>query len=219
MTHTVESGECFESIADKYGYFWETLWNHPGNKELRELRDHHAILLPGDQVYIPDQELKKDQRDTGFRHRFRRKGVPSRLNVQLGADGEPFDNAPYRLIIDNDPPIDGVTDPQGWIRHPLRPSAKQAQITLWPSEPVELQIRYRMTLGRMDPIQSLTGVQGRLLNLGYYEGPLDGTESEALTKALELFQADWGIQITGTADQKTRDKLDELMSQSQPLGV
>jgi hypothetical protein len=28
-THQVQQGECLVSIAESYGFFWETLWNLP----------------------------------------------------------------------------------------------------------------------------------------------------------------------------------------------
>jgi hypothetical protein len=33
-TITVEKGDCFINITKQEGFFWETIWNHPENKEL-----------------------------------------------------------------------------------------------------------------------------------------------------------------------------------------
>jgi hypothetical protein len=33
--HIVKQRDCMSSIADQYGFFWETRWNHERNGELR----------------------------------------------------------------------------------------------------------------------------------------------------------------------------------------
>ena len=48
-----------------------------------------------------------------------------------------------------------------------------------------------------------TRVQQFLAALGYYTGPIDGQESEELTIAIALFQADLGVPVTGVWDAAT----------------
>ena len=45
--HDVKPGDCILSIVDAKGFFWETLWEHPENGELREKRLDPNTLLPG----------------------------------------------------------------------------------------------------------------------------------------------------------------------------
>ena len=56
--HNVTQGDCFLSIAEANGFFWETLWNHPENKTLKAERKDPAVLLPGDKVFVPDNHKK-----------------------------------------------------------------------------------------------------------------------------------------------------------------
>jgi N-acetylmuramoyl-L-alanine amidase len=70
-THIVQEGEHLSSIAKRFGFRnFETIWEHPNNAELRQLREDAHVLNPGDALFIPDRELKKEQRPTGKAHIF-----------------------------------------------------------------------------------------------------------------------------------------------------
>src|SRR3954470_16417492 len=75
----VQAGECLESIAFETGFFWQTLWDHSGNAALKKARRYPTALLPGDRVHIPELEAKEESRPAEARHRFKRKGIPSKL--------------------------------------------------------------------------------------------------------------------------------------------
>lgn len=84
--HTVKQGECMSSIAGKYGHFWETLWDHPQNADLKERRGDPNVLNPGDTVHVPDKIEKSENCATGQTHRFVKKGVPAKLRLRLLQD-------------------------------------------------------------------------------------------------------------------------------------
>lgn len=75
--HTVRQGECINSLAERYGFFPDTLWDAAENKDLRELREDPNILQPGDVVHIPDLTRGEESGGTDELHRFRRRGVPA----------------------------------------------------------------------------------------------------------------------------------------------
>ncbi|MGB9698788.1 MAG: LysM peptidoglycan-binding domain-containing protein [Thermodesulfobacteriota bacterium] len=52
--YTVKQGDCLSSIGEKYGIFWEKIWNQPKNDKLKEKRKNPNILYPGDVIFIPD---------------------------------------------------------------------------------------------------------------------------------------------------------------------
>jgi len=81
--HTIAPGECISSIAYQHGFFWETLWNHGDNAELKRDRKDPNVLHPGDLVMIPDLTLKEESCATEQVHEFRLKGVPARLNLKV----------------------------------------------------------------------------------------------------------------------------------------
>ena len=62
--HRVQPGECLVSISESYGFFWETLWSHPENETLRNRRRDPTVLLPGDEVFVPEKTIKSYDRPT-----------------------------------------------------------------------------------------------------------------------------------------------------------
>src|SRR5258708_3021834 len=48
-TIVIDDGDCFINLSKQEGFFWETVWNHPENRELRTLRKNPNILKKGDQ--------------------------------------------------------------------------------------------------------------------------------------------------------------------------
>ncbi|MGC9973362.1 MAG: LysM domain-containing protein [Bryobacteraceae bacterium] len=50
--HVVKQGDCMSSIADQYGFFWETLWNHERNAQLKERRKNPNVLMAGDPAVL-----------------------------------------------------------------------------------------------------------------------------------------------------------------------
>jgi len=110
--HAVQQGECTESIAFDNGLFWETIWNDPNNAELRRARQSPNALLPGDKLHVPERQEGSSSGETEKRHRFKRKGVPSTIQIVLKEGGEPRTGVPYTLTIDGKF-VSGTTDGQG----------------------------------------------------------------------------------------------------------
>jgi N-acetylmuramoyl-L-alanine amidase len=206
--HTVRQGDCINSIAAQWGLFWETIWNHPENAELTNLRQNPNALLPGDKVFVPDKRKKEEGCETTRRHVFRIRGVPVRLNLQLlDTEQKPRSGLKYTLVIDGRK-VEGITPEDGRISEIIAPDAKKAKLTVRPADgPVE---EYDMNIGHMNPVSDLTGVQGRLKNLGYYHGNMDGSLDEKTAEALREFQSRHGLEVTGVADEATQAALAEL---------
>ncbi|MDX2132079.1 MAG: peptidoglycan-binding domain-containing protein [Planctomycetota bacterium] len=203
-THRVISGECIASIAVRAGHFPDTVWNHPDNQALRELRADPNVLLVGDEVFVPALREKQESCATEQKHRFRRKGVPSELNVRIEFNGEPRADIPYTLVIDG-VSTDGQTDADGWVRAPIPPGARDARLTLRPQgkPPEEIHLQ----LGHLDPADTVSGQKGRLRNLGYYHGPIDNTRCDEFQSAVRVFQKKMSLPETGRVDAATRDKI------------
>jgi hypothetical protein len=205
--YEVQQGDCLESIAYEHGFFWETLWHLAENADLKRERKDPNVLLSGDKVFIPAKREKIARGSTQERHRFRRKGVPSRLClIVTDEDDEPRRYTPYRITIDGQSRR-GATNREGLVDEPIPPNAKAAELVVGEGEDAE---EYELELGALDPPDQLTGIQGRLTNLGYDAGPADGHLGPRTRMALEQFQRVHQLEPTGEPDRRTQQKLEEM---------
>ena len=202
--YKVKQGEDIESIAKKFGLFWETVWNDPKNAKLGTKLKTPNQLLPGDVIFILEKSVKEESGATGQRHQFRRKGVPSMLRLQLLDEGKPRANETYVLNIDGDL-FTGTTDKNGMIEQPIPPDAKQGKLLIG-----EDQEEYLLYLNYIDPINEISGVQGRLLNLGFDCGEIDGVLGPETEATLKEFQQKYKLFESGKIDEATRNKLLEV---------
>ena len=206
QNHTVKQGDCISSIAYEYGFFPDTIWNHPQNKELKEKRKDPNVLFPGDVVYVPDKRVKEVSKATDQQHRFRYKAGPAYLNLVLLYDGEPLANETYELDVEG-VEANGVTDGNGRLREPIDPEALNAR--LFVGEGSE-RIEYALRLGRLMPIDTVEGFKCRLHNLDYSVGALDSAISEEFQASLKEFEFDHELDITGKINETNRGKLKEI---------
>ncbi len=202
--YVVQSGDCLESIAAAHGHLWQTLWDLPENAALKQARGDPHVLLPGDRVTIPPLRAKEHSGATEQRHKFKRKGAKSRLQLKLVKADGPRKNESYTLEIGGRL-FTGTTDGEGKIDVEIPPDAQVGRLTIG-----EKHDQYVLNLGHLDPPDTVGGAQGRLKNLGYYAGPVDGTMSAATRAAIVAFQSGNDLKVTGELDQPTGDKLKQL---------
>ncbi|PYS62684.1 MAG: hypothetical protein DMF76_08545 [Acidobacteria bacterium] len=203
--HLVEQGESIARIALKYGFYdWRKIYELPENASLRQKRPHPEILYPGDEVFIPDKETKEYSKPTDQKHRFRMKG-PKDTKLKIIVKDEqdkPFANKPYKLVLDETLTFTGTTNGEGLLEADIPLTAQEGILEI---QGYKLPVR----VSHLDPIEELTGVQGRLHNLGYDCGAIDGNLSEQTTEAVKAFQEYAGLDPTGQIDEATRSKLKE----------
>lgn len=205
VTHTVEQGECISSIAYDYGFFPDTIWNDPANATLKRTRKDPNVLEPGDTVIIPDKRIVQVSKPTDATHKFRRKGVPKKIHIVFhGADSQPLRNRPYTFEVDGKF-VKGTTDGDGAIDHAIVPNAQKAVVLF------EDGTKFTLNLGFLDPVDTVSGVKGRLQALGYYKGEIDEEPSDELTDAIRLFQSSQDLDVTGKLDAQGKDLLRSLV--------
>jgi hypothetical protein len=205
--HIVEQGECIASIAFANGLFPDTVWNHSDNKDLKSLRKSPYILMPGDVVVIPDKRKKEVEKPTGKKHVFKMKGVPEKLVLNFLLGDEPRKNAKYELEIDGNR-SEGTTDGNGKVELFIPPNAERGTITfrMGKDEDGEEEVdMFDLHLGHLDPVSEISGVQARLLNLGIYDGPVDGEMNPKFEEAIRVFQERNGLQVTGKLDDQVKN--------------
>jgi hypothetical protein len=207
IKHSVQQGDCVSSIAEQYGFYWETIWNDPGNAQLKQLRRDPNVLLPGDVLVVPDRRLREESRPTDAKHSFVRKGVPAKVKLRLvNLHQEPRPGLAYIADIDGEV-RSGASDSDGYIEFTVKPSARKILLTI---DDNGRQEKYQVPLGHLDPIKEAAGVRKRLANIGFVCGPESGSLIDGTREALRAFQTQMDLPATGEADDATCAKLQEV---------
>lgn len=201
--HIVKQGECLLSTANRYGLHWEQIWQHDDNNELRSQRKNPSILAPGDVVRVKELEAREHSGETEQRHRFLKKGAPTKLHLRILREEQPMADVPFVLRVDGKA-VEGVTDSEGCIEETVPCQATKGVLSLKDLGEINLEI------GSLDPASEISGVQGRLINLGYDCGAVDGLARAQTRSCLETFQEFHDLEISGEPDEATRQKLEEL---------
>jgi hypothetical protein len=119
---------------------------------------------------------------------------------------EPRANVPYVLDVDG-MLTNGETDGDGMVELSIPSNARRGRLILEPGTLREMAID--LNLGRLDPVTGAGGVKQRLANLGFDCGSADDEETPEFKAALQAYQESRGLDVTGEADQSTRDKLEQ----------
>lgn len=202
--HTTEQGEHLPRIAARYGFEdFRSVWNDARNAELAARRQNPNVLLPGDQIFIPDKQRKKESIATGRRHRFQLSAVaPILLRLVLKDSAHrPVADAECTLLVEGQS-HQLRTDSNGMIERAIVKTAEHGQLTTpdWEAP---------MKIGHLDPVDQLSGQAARLDNLGYVAGPASDASDAQLRSAIEEFQCDHDLKVNGVCDPETQNKLKE----------
>jgi hypothetical protein len=211
----LQQGDCLSSIALTSGFDPKTVWEHGDNAELRERRINPNALLPGDSLFVPELEEKDEPAPTDKLTTFKLSVGPIRLRVRLTKHTKPRAEEAYVLELFSSPEpgdpgtgdskLEGQTDGDGWIDHPIPITAKSATLSL--REGKEL---HELRIGHLDPHDEATGAQGRLRGLGFYFGKLDGEIGQKTRAAIRRFQKANSLTVNGELDDATASKLRDL---------
>lgn len=206
--HNVIQGDCISSIAEDNGFFWETIWNLPENKPLRDERRDPNVLYLGDSVFIPDKRVKELSEPTNNVYKYRLKNTPAKLKVRILQDAEPRVDETFVLSIDNVEIKRGKIPSDGNVEIPILPQAKIGKLVIGEGEKTE---EYILNLGYLDPIVTLTGVKARLNNIGFDCGKINNEMNEETIQAITDFQSYINHpNPSGELDDQTRNALANL---------
>jgi hypothetical protein len=205
-SYTLKAGEHLPAVAARFGFAsTDPIWNHPANRALREKRKTPEILMEGDVLTIPDKTQKWVVVATGATHSFvlHRATVELRLRLRDLA-GRPIKSASCQLRVDGDERT-LTTDGDGIVKTTISPGAQRAVL-------VHGEQTFDIDIGRLDPVEEESGWHARLINLGYLAGPLreaGACDPAEVRAAVEEFQCDHQLPLSGEMDGATRKKLVE----------
>jgi hypothetical protein len=209
--YTVEQGDHLSKIAKDNGFTdYSVIWDHPNNADLKKLRQNPNILLPGDQVFIPDREEKQESGPTDKKHTFTVDKKTLKLRLLLEDFYEkPIAGAQCALLIDGQV-YQLTTDGNGKLEQEIPLDAKEGTLTIRGDQTPFANEVIPIRIGHLDPLDELSGQIARLNNLGYFAGKLDGSDTDAFESAVEEFQCDHGLKVDGDCGPKTQDKLRQV---------
>lgn len=200
--YQARQGDHLSRIAANFGFSgYRSIWDHPNNADLKKTRQTPHILLPGDNLFIPDREVRVETRSTDQRHRFLYPGTPLMLIIVLkDNDYQPLANADCELRVESD---SGklTTNGSGLLQKPIKSQDANGGVVI---NQTEMEFR----IGDLDPIDSITGQQARLNNLGYSAGRVGAkVDPEQMRSAVEEFQCDQHLTVDGICSPGTQARL------------
>ncbi len=204
--HTVKQGETLSSIAEQYGFLnYEGIWNAPENAGLREVRPSGHVLYPGDEVVIPDKEVKSYDRAVDKEWEFPVHVEKTKLILHLkDALGKPLASTPCKLTVDGQEDA-LTTDGDGVLETEIPRKAQDATLEVNSSKMV-----WNLAIGYLDPPGARAGYLARLKNLGYIPADIAFVNDHNSEHSIGRFQEDNGLPRTEKMDQPTSDKLVEV---------
>lgn len=205
-SHTIVQGEHLSRIARQYGFRdFRIIWDHAENADLKKKRGNPNVLNPGDVLYIPDKQKKRLSRPTGQLYKFIVTNPKLMLRIVVrDFDNEPIPNTECVLEIDGAKyPL--KTNGQGKIEQAIAATSEDGILHI-PTLDMEVPVK----IGHLDPTDEELGWRQRLINLGYHAEALNDEDDRKLRQAVEEFQCDYKMKITGELDASTRAKLKDV---------
>jgi N-acetylmuramoyl-L-alanine amidase len=200
-SHTVQQGECLSSLAAAFGLAsWKDLYNLPGNAALKTKRLNPNVLAPGDVVMVPDSTGPKKAVGcaTAQDHLFIVQTPRVRLRLLLqDADDEPYVDKRFEVAI-GQKKLTGRTNAKGLIDVAVPAKAQKGHLKVWfdeeenPDDPGP-DIDGDLEIGHLDPVDSVTGLQARLQNLGF-RCEVNGDLDKETLAAAHAFRAKTGLE-------------------------
>jgi N-acetylmuramoyl-L-alanine amidase len=195
-----------DSIAEKYEFRnYRQIYDHPKNAPLKKKRPNPNILAAGDIVYIPDKGDKTSAKPTDQTHDYevKRNFIVYRTVVN-DANGKPIAGTGYKLELPSET-RSGVTDGNGLLEEKISLDIDSGKLIL-----VDLKMSWKVHFGHLDPIDTIAGVKARLKSLGFLDGDISGSMDEKTKRALQKFQKENGLTVSGDIDADTRAKLVQM---------
>lgn len=161
-SRTVAQGDCVDSLALQEGTTVARIWDLPANADLKALRTDPNVLLPGDALTIPDNTAEQHlDKETRRRHTFRLLPRTRELRITTLRGGRALEALDYTVEVDDatvPSRLEGAT-----IVCTISMDAKRAVVRIVDGG------EYDIDLGHLDPLDTPSGEERRLRDLGYFD--------------------------------------------------
>jgi hypothetical protein len=208
--YKVKPGDHLTAIADSLGLEdTDTILSQPGNSALAD-RKHPEMLSPDETLAIPDLKPRTFTLATGQRHKLTVKIPKAKLCVGLVTFvGQPSSAAQAEVTLEGKAPESKSLD-DGKLELPIAPACAQATIKLAASDEHKPDVSWNLQLGHLPRAESDDGLFTRLRNMGYYRAVADELDARERRSAIEEFQRDQGLKLTGELDDDTKAKIEDV---------
>jgi hypothetical protein len=200
--YTVRRDEDLLHILHRMGksHLRSAVVSAPENKGLFVTRKA-AMLREGDQVEIPEGQPLTFRGQTGRTCVFRVQTARRKIFLKFAdASGAPASGS-FRLEWEGGSCDGELSD--GKLEAQVPVSVEEVSLTL-PDRQMTLRV------GRLDPVDCVSGVQARLRALSFLGGAESGALDGRTHRAIRAFQLRHDLPATGHADPATRRKLVEV---------
>lgn len=205
--YSVGKAEHLALIADRHGFTSiDPIVRHPNNAAL--FRDRQpGILAPSEVVFIPDPQPAVFGAGTGQRHTFVKKILRAKVRIVVQSFGGRAQSSLDCAVDCDGEKTKVTTQADGLIEFSIHPSATEATVTIAaPAAPVTLKVE----IGGVGPVRNEDAALLRLRNLGYFRPCFPEEEANEQKTAIEEFQLENGLEVTGELDDRTKQKLEKV---------
>lgn len=216
--YIIRHGDHLRRVCFERGLDPDAVWAHGDNADLRARRPSMDVLAAGDLVWLSDSPQTGLDFQGGSTNRYKATVPTTRVHLVLQRDGEPLAQEPYR-VEGLRAPLEGVTGDDGAVAFDAPITAREAKLLLPKRNAV-----HPIVIGGLDPVEEDSGVRQRLAHLGYLgfvsghltdldlvaarPSPARHADTDAQRTAIEHFQRDHNLEVTGVLDDTTRAALE-----------
>jgi hypothetical protein len=205
----VQPGEHLTGIAEELGLA-DTKTILSKSADSLSKRPHPEMLNPGETLTVPDLEPLKFTLATGKRHKLTIQRPKAKLRVTFDTfQGKATAATDAEVTLEGKPAEKQSLD-SGKLEMKIAPACAQALVKVKSADDHRPEIHWRLKLGFLVRSESDEGALARLRNLGYYRAVASNAEPRERRAAIEEFQFDQGLTLSGTLDDDTKKKIEEI---------
>lgn len=207
--YVIRQGDYLTKLAHMIGFNADATWNDEANRTFRERRPDPDILAPGDVLHVPAEPtatphvLMPDSENE-----FKARLPKVKVSIVFRHEGAPLEDAPY-VLEGLAKRVLGRSDRVGVVTFEVPVHVREVRVTFY-----EKQLAFPVRVGDLDPIDETSGVQQRLMHLGFDGwalGEAAGLQrplpEDGDTSAIRAFQRTNALEETGEMDEMTRATL------------